>query len=281
MASEKVDLELFPSEGQSLNLSLKAAEYLERFGKGTRRTVDVLARQLFLHITAVLYAPDYRIENATPLRQDWPRIPLPASRKVLEASAALGEQVAALLDTEADVPGVTSGRISPVFKTIGLITKVGGGAIDPSGDDLSVTASWGHFGKAGVVMPAKGKTVERAFNADEAKAIDAEAAVRGISAKDACRLLGERTIDVYLNEAAYWRNIPAAVWEYCIGGYQVIKKWLSYREDEILDRALKPEEAREVMNTARRIAALILLQPKLDDNYREVKAATFDWAGKA
>jgi hypothetical protein len=31
------------------------------------------------------------------------------------------------------------------------------------------------------------------------------------------------------------------------------------------------------MNTARRIAAIILLQPKLDENYRNVQAATFAW----
>jgi hypothetical protein len=91
------------------------------------------------------------------------------------------------------------------------------------------------------------------------------------------RLLGDGTLDVYLNNAAHWRNIPRSVWEYTIGGYQVIKKWLSYREDKILGRALKPEEAREVMNTARRIAAIILLQPKLDENYATVKAAAFDW----
>jgi len=59
-----------------------------------------------------------------------------------------------------------------------------------------------------------------------------------------------------------------------LSGHQ---KWLSYREDAILGRTLKPDEAREVMNTARRIAAIILLQPKLDENYRKVKAAAFDW----
>ena len=58
---------------------------------------------------------------------------------------------------------------------------------------------------------------------------------------------------MYLNGAAYWRNIPLNVWEYYIGGYQVVKKWLSYREEGILGRALKPEEAREVTNMARRI----------------------------
>ena len=85
--------------------------------------------------------------------------------------------------------------------------------------------------------------------------------------------------DIYLNDTAYWRNIPVSVWEYCIGGYQVIKKWLSYRELELLGRALKPEEAREVMNIARRLTAIVLMQPALDENYRQVKAATYEWPG--
>ena len=95
-------------------------------------------------------------------------------------------------------------------------------------------------------MPAKGKLAERSYDAAETKAIESEAAARGIAAADIRRLLGETTLDIYLNGTAYWRNIPRNVWEYYIGGYQVIKKWLSYREDEILGRALKPEEAREV-----------------------------------
>ena len=59
-----------------------------------------------------------------------------------------------------------------------------------------------------------------------------------------------------------------------MGGYQVMKKWLSYREQSLLGRALTPDEVREVMHMARRIAALILLQPELDRNYQAVKAAT-------
>jgi hypothetical protein len=34
------------------------------------------------------------------------------------------------------------------------------------------------------------------------------------------------------------------------GGYQVIKKWLSYREHKLLGRPLTTDEAREVMNIA-------------------------------
>jgi hypothetical protein len=78
----------------------------------------------------------------------------------------------------------------------------------------------------------------------------------------------------FLNEAACWQNVPEKVWDYTIGGYQVIKKWLSYREFELLGRPLTPDEAREVTHMARRIAALVLLQPELDKNYQSVKAAT-------
>jgi hypothetical protein len=60
---------------------------------------------------------------------------------------------------------------------------------------------------------------------------------------------------------------------YTIGGFQVIKKWLSYREFGLLERPLTPDEAREVTHTARRIAALVLLQPELDKNYVAVKGA--------
>ena len=47
------------------------------------------------------------------------------------------------------------------------------------------------------------------------------------------------------------------------------------------DEALKPDEAREVMNMARRLAAIVLMQPALDENYRRVSAATCVWPTKA
>jgi hypothetical protein len=231
-----------------------------------------------MHALAIGYSPAYLTENADGIRRDWPRIPLPGSRRALELSASLGEHVAALLETEVDVPGVTVGRIGPMLKAIGSITKTGGGQLDTAASDLAVTAGWGHFGKEGVTMPGKGILQERAYSQDEAKAMDAEATTRGMSAQDARRLLGDKTYDVHLNGAAYWRNIPLSVWEYYIGGYQVIKKWLSYREHGVLGRALKPEEPRELMNIARRLAAIILLQPKLDENYQAVKATAFDWS---
>lgn len=82
---------------------------------------------------------------------------------------------------------------------------------------------------------------------------------------------------MYLNDRACWRNVPARVWEYTLGGYQVLKKWLSYRQKAILGRGLTVDEVGYVQQVARRIAALLLLGPDLDENYRRVKANPYPW----
>ena len=64
---------------------------------------------------------------------------------------------------------------------------------------------------------------------------------------------------MYLNQRAYWRNVPAAVWDYQLGGYQVLKKWLSYREMKVLGRSLQSEEVEHFTEAARRVAAIIQL----------------------
>src|ERR1022692_2256862 len=115
----------------------------------------------------------------------------------------------------------------------------------------------GACGEGGATMPGKGKTTERPYTSQEAKLLT-----------DSLAILGEKTVDVYLNDRVCWRNIPARVWDYTISGYAVIKKWLSYREKELLGRSLSVDEARYVTETARRIAALMLLGPQLDENFR-------------
>jgi hypothetical protein len=223
------------------NLAPAAARYvLER---------KVEPETLFHHIVAILHAPAYGEENAGALRQDWPRVPLPRSKDLLTASGQLGRRVAALLDPEAGVSGVTSGKIADELKLIGVFLRVDGKPARPDAGDLDLTAGWGHAGKGGVTMPGKGRLLRR----------------------------DDGAYDVFLNEVACWNNVPAAVWEYTIGGYQVIKKWLSYREKDLLGRGLTPEEVRYVTEMARRIGALIALQPVLDVNYQGVAADAVSW----
>lgn len=116
----------------------------------------------------MLNSPAYRRDNAGGLRQDWPRIPLPASREALLTSGALGREVAALLDTEAPVPGVTSGAIRDELKTIAVVSRVGGGALTPA--EFALTAGWGSGGQGGITMPGKGKMKPRATDPGEQSA---------------------------------------------------------------------------------------------------------------
>lgn len=227
-----------------------------------------------MHSLAIGYSPAYLRENADGIRQDWPRVPLPGNAKALEASAILGERVAALLNTELAVDGVTNN----VRSQMGLIardSREGGGSLQA--DELAVTAGWGHAGQNGVVMPGTGKLVSRDYSPEEMTAIQSEAEFFGLSLEAALAQLGERTSNVYLNDVAYWSNIPSGVWKYVFGGYQVMKKWLSYREQPLLGRPLTSAEVREVQAMARRIAAILLLQPSLAANYWVCKENSYMW----
>lgn len=62
----------------------------------------------------------------------------------------------------------------------------------------------------------------------------------------------------HLTAAPRLASVIPAVWNYKLGGYQVLKKWLSYRERGILGRRLTPEEVQHFTDTARRIAGLLV-----------------------
>jgi predicted helicase len=242
------------------NLSETSRAYLKELGIGDPDKDAKTAGLIWMHALAIGYSPAYLSENADGIHQDWPRIPLPKTKKALMKSAELGRRVAELLDTERPVDGVTQGAIRRQLVSIAVVRKVGGGSLNLKAAELDMTAGWGHGGKGGVCMPGKGKCVVRSQKQEHLK-----------------KAFGENTLDVYLNDVGYWENVPESVWDYTIGGYQVIKKWLSYREKAMLGRALSMDEVEYVTEMARRIAGLILLQPELDANYAGVKEDTWAW----
>ena len=150
----------------------------------------------------------------------------------------------ALLDPETPVAGVTTGALRPDLATIAVPSTANGQNM--SGHDFALTAGWGHWRTGDAVTPGQGRIVERDYTAAERGALG-----------DTVDVLGDATFDVYLNANAYWRNIPDNVWNYKLGGYQVLKKWLSYREHKVLGRNLLPEDIQHFTDTARRIAAVL------------------------
>ena len=228
------------------NLSPAAQQYLDRLGLGVE--------DLFHHALAVLHGPAYRETNAGALRMEWPRIPMPGwpdgdapgAAGELTTSAARGRELAHLLDSEIPVSGVTAGALHPELAAIAVPAT--GDGHNMTGDDFAVTAGWGHFGTGDAVMPGQGKVQGRAYTPGDLGQL-----------ADAADILGDTTFDIHLNDNALWCNVPAAVWNYKLGGYQVLKKWLSYRESKILGRPLLTGEVQHFTDTARRIAAILLL----------------------
>ncbi len=312
------------------NLTATAHSYLERLGAGVE--------DLFHHVLAVLHDPAYREANAGALRMEWPRIPLPGwpdgsgdeAADELAASAARGRELAALLDSDTRVPGVTEAPLRPEIAAVAVPSTTDD--TNMTGDDFALTAGWGHFGQGEAVMPGQGHAIERSRTASEQSALpsvvpalsrnpvpvprdtpgvttaaqlpegtlpepacpelvegskasahqhnhdveqslesddaptpgnttdDEPATTHGNTASDqTAHILGDTTFDIYLNDRAYWRNVPAAVWNYKLGGYQVLKKWLSYRDHKVLHRPLHPHEVQHFTNTARRVATILRL----------------------
>ena len=95
------------------NLTPTAQRYLDH--------LDLSAEDLFHHVLAVPHDPAYREINAGALRMEWPRIPLPGypnggdegAAETLRRSAAHGREIAALLDPETPVPGVSQAPLRP------------------------------------------------------------------------------------------------------------------------------------------------------------------------
>ena len=144
----------------------------------------------------------------TPVPCAWagPRIPLPGWPKgdaegaaaALARSAFRGRQLAALLDPDVAVPGVTQAPFRPEMAVIAVPATTDGRNM--TGDDFAVTAGWGHLGKGDAVMPGQGRVVERPFTPEERSSMAAW--------HDMFNPVGDTTLDVYLNDRASWRNVP-------------------------------------------------------------------------
>lgn len=227
------------------NLSMTAERYLDHIGAGVE--------DLFYCVLSVLHDSVYREANADALRMGWPRIPLPGwpdgeadgAAATFASLTAKGRTIAAFLDPDVPIPGVTQGSLHPEFAAIAVPTTTDGRNM--TGEDFAVTTGWGHYGQGNAVVPGQGRIEERDLTPSERVALG-----------DKQLALGETTFNVYLNARAFWSNVPHAVWNYRLGGYQVLKKWLSYREHNILNRVLSPMEVQHFSDIARRIEAIIL-----------------------
>ena len=197
---------------------------------------------LFHHSVAVLAAQNDGSRS----------IPLPESKELVRFSAILGERVARLCADECDL------------KAIAVASRVGKEARMLRGSVLELDERWS----------VATHVVVRPVNGDELVALSDQAGSSGLTTDEVITLLGSRTCDVYLNEKAFWRNVPLHVWNHRHGDTPLLESWIRARLRPTLGRALVRDEVAQFSSAARRISGLLLLRPALERNLGVLTMAT-------
>lgn len=209
---------------------------------------DAAARlvvQLFHLALALGHAPAYHVDHQDALAQDWLHLPIPRDRKVLDRAAALGATVATLLDPHKDATRALRDTLGIEARTLAVLAGKDSRRVGE--DDLVVEYSF--YGAAAGAWrsrpPTDGEALRPAW--------------------------GDETGDLWLNASVHLRHVPAKVWEFELGGYPVLKKWLGYREAKRRDgKPLTLAEAQHLRSMAQRVAALLALGDDLNTAYAAV-----------
>lgn len=205
---------------------------------------------------AILHAPSYQAEHKSALSADWAHLPIPKDINLFEKLVGIGDKVTRLLDANRDARDIIEAILGREHAALlGPLKRSDDGNL--RADDLKITITyWGG---------GKGRWKPRPFSIDETapEAWDIE-------------VWGERTGDLYINDVAFFSNVPEAVWTYQLGGYPLLKKWLGYRQaDRRADKPLTDDERKWFRQIVQRIAALLALSVELDELYQLAAADAF------
>jgi type ISP restriction-modification system protein len=213
-------------------------------------TARRLVGELFRCALAIMHSPQYEDDHGDALAQDWAHVPVPKDKTLFADLVALGKKVGTLLDPVVSSDEVVKDVLGKGAATIGVSKKRPGGQV--AQQDLIVSVAY--FGAA------PGKWIERAYSEGEAQHPS----------------WGDSTGDLYINDDVYFGNVPKAVWNYELGGYPVLKKWLGYRQASRRDgRALTLDERQHFRSITQRLAALLALRGVADSLYEKSAAAAF------
>lgn len=274
------DTELFPfhdytapdgmlPESKVANLSENAKRWLGSLGLPNPDSDERTASLPWLHMLSICNSPQYISENEDGLRIDRPRFPVPDNIDTLRKSTKIGDKLAIILDGKQNKE-LPKEEFPDEVRRLGLV----------KGNELLVSG-WGSYDKEGSVQPSKRILKSRPWEPDEKIALQKIFKSLKIEQERGLELLGD-AVDIDLNceddDPNQWCGVPENVWKLRIGRYQVIRKWLSYRDFSVLGRKLDEEdEARHVSNMTQRLTLLLLMTDDLDANYRSCCENAWHW----
>ena len=247
---------------RTANLSDHARNWLKNLELPCPDSDDSIASMPWYHVLSICHSPKYTSENSDMFFSDFPRIPMPENKNLLRASSQLGKIISSLLNSDKEV---SNDLIPEGLSELGLTQQ----------DTNLNVAKWGYM-NGSAVMPSRGRVETRAWDDDETRAINRIFSSMKIDRDRGIRILGNAA-DVYLNDENYWKGVPEAVYNFRCGNYQVIKKWLSYRDMKVIKREITGEEADHVTDIVWRLTVLLLMGDSLDANYEACSLNSYAW----
>ena len=235
-------------ERQAANLAPPAWESLKdawALGGSLNGANAISAAISLIHFAiATGHAPQFESDHQEALSQDWMHLPIPKSKEVFQRSSSLGETVSILLDPAQEATGRLKDLLGARRKRLAVVASRDTEMVR----DDQIFVSISHYGAA------KGGWRPRAPRPSE----------------DLPPEWGSSTGDLWLNDRICLAHVPVAVWEYELGGYPVVKKWLGYRDEgRRPGRGLSLSELDWLREMIHRIAALLLLRSSLDAAYEK------------
>jgi predicted helicase len=215
---------LYPREKQDL-LDEPASERVANFSKEflldiNQKQANADPERVFSYLYAVLYSPSYRTRYAEFLKRDFPRVPLTSDKALFATLAKLGERLIALHLMKAATKEISRFPIAGSNEVVKIEFKT----------------------------TAQIELVETTVN----KKSPRQSPVKTDEASNLGR--------VYINADQYFDHVPAAVWSYHVGGYQVCQKWLKDRKG----RQLSYDDIKHYHGIVAALAETIELQAQID-----------------
>ena len=180
------------------------------------------------YVYGVLYAPSYRQHFIEQLRSDYARIPLPPSGDLFRSICRIGHRLIGL-HTGDPIGGIESGQASfPVAGTNEV-------------ENLTATGLPPRYTPAGYILPGgevpqEGRVWLQAF----------------------------RRKSTFTPQ--YFAGVDPNVWNYTIGGHQVLLKWLRAR----IGRVMTVDDLTHFLRTANALHATLELESKIDVHVRQL-----------
>lgn len=211
-----------------------------------------LTRRVMHAILAATSSPQYQDDHREHLLHgEWARVPLPKDKDVFDDLVSAGELLAILLDPFKEARDAVEAVLgSATAANLAVLSREGGGTVRQG--ELVVEVSY--YGAA------KGRWRQRP--AAEAEPMHAA--------------WGDSSGDLYINKEICFKHVPRAVWEFELGGYPVVKKWLGYRHSRFRDGSpLSLREKDQLRQMVQRLAAVLALGSRLDELYARAAADAF------